>query len=82
MSLGRYKKQRPEGVARQRFNWSYDAITPGSSANQNVWSAAPSQAKSEHDSLVCANVFGLCWSWSLLARMECAALFSPLVIQS
>src|SRR5260370_26062926 len=31
---------------------------------------------------VCANVFGLCWSGSLLARMECAALFSPLVIQS
>jgi hypothetical protein len=32
--------------------------------------------------LVCANVFGLCWSESLLARMECAALFSPLVSQS
>src|SRR5260370_1320423 len=32
--------------------------------------------------LVCANVYGLCWSESLLARMECAALFSPLVIQS
>jgi hypothetical protein len=32
--------------------------------------------------LVCANVYGLCWSGSLLARMECAALFSPLVIQS
>src|SRR5216684_309341 len=33
-------------------------------------------------SLVYANVYGLCWSESLLARMECAALFSPLVIQS
>jgi hypothetical protein len=32
--------------------------------------------------VVCANVYGLCWSESLLARMECAALFSPLVIQS
>src|SRR5260370_41098901 len=32
--------------------------------------------------LVCANVYGLCWSESLLARMECAALSSPLVIQS
>ena len=32
--------------------------------------------------MVCANVYGLCWSESLLARMECAALFSPLVIQS
>src|SRR6202790_5704432 len=32
--------------------------------------------------LVCANVYGLCWSESLLGRMECAALFSPLVIQS
>src|SRR6267143_6303804 len=29
-----------------------------------------------------SNVYGLCWSKSLLARMECAALFSPLVIQS
>jgi hypothetical protein len=38
--------------------------------------------KSERDRLVCANVYGLCWSSSLLARMECAALFSPLVIQS
>src|SRR5216684_4617720 len=32
--------------------------------------------------LVYANVYGLCWSGSLLAKMECAALFSPLVIQS
>ena len=32
------------------------------SANRNVWSAAPSQAKSERDMLVCANVYGLCWS--------------------
>ncbi len=32
--------------------------------------------------LVCANVYGLYWSESLLARMECAALSSPLVIQS
>jgi hypothetical protein len=32
--------------------------------------------------LVCANVYGLCWSGSLVARMECAAPFSPLVIQS
>src|SRR5713101_7650208 len=32
--------------------------------------------------LVCANVYGLCLIESLLARMECAALSSPLVIQS
>src|SRR6266478_655358 len=32
--------------------------------------------------LVYANVYGLCWSGSLLAKMECAAPFSPLVIQS
>src|SRR6266852_4628654 len=55
----------------------------GLSANRNVWSAASPQAKCEGcHGLVCANVYGLCWSGSLLARMECAALFSPLVIQS
>ena len=31
---------------------------------RNVWSAALSQAKNESDGLVCANVFGLCWSRS------------------
>jgi hypothetical protein len=40
----------------QRLGWA------GWSANHNVWAAAPSQAKSEHDRLVCANVYGLCWS--------------------
>jgi|ERR1017187_4201471 hypothetical protein len=54
----------------------------GSRANQNVWSAALSQAKNEGDSLVCANVFGLHWSTRLLAMMECAALSSYLVRQS
>ena len=38
--------------------------------------------KNESDGLVCANVFGLCWESRLLARMECAALRSPLVGQS
>ncbi len=47
-----------------------------------VWSAVLSQAKSEGDRLVCANVFDLCWSLRLLARMECAALCSYLVLQS
>ena len=32
--------------------------------NRNVWSAALSQAKNDSDRLVCANVFGLCWSTS------------------
>jgi len=30
----------------------------------NIWSAALSQAKTESDRLVCANVYGLCWSCS------------------
>ena len=51
-------------------------------ANRNVWFAALSQAKSGSDRLVCANVYGLRWSGLLLARMECAALSSHLVIQS
>lgn len=38
--------------------------------NRNVWSAAVSQAKSESDRLVCANVCGLRWSNKLLARMD------------
>ena len=29
---GRYKEQRPEEAARRRFNWSFEAITPGWSA--------------------------------------------------
>ncbi len=35
---------------------------PESRAIRNVWSAALSQAKSEGDRLVCANVYDLCWS--------------------
>jgi hypothetical protein len=49
--------------------------------NRNVWSAVLSQAKNESDRMVCANVFGLCWSIKLLALMECAARSSYLVIQ-
>jgi hypothetical protein len=30
------------------------------------------QAKTENDDLVCANVFGLCWSQRLLAMMDSA----------
>jgi hypothetical protein len=41
-----------------------------------------SQAKNEGDRLVCANVYGLCWSTRLLAMMECAVLSSYLVMQS
>ena len=37
-----------------------------------VWSAARLQAKTEIDSLVCANVFGLWWSARLLAMMDSA----------
>jgi len=37
-----------------------------------VWSAAELQAKTENDNLVCANVFGLCWSQRLLAMMDSA----------
>ena len=50
--------------------------------NRNVWSAALSQAKNDGDRLVCANVYGLCWSTRLLAMMECAVLSSYLVMQS
>ena len=39
------------------------------------------QAKNEGGRLVCANVYGLCWSLGLLARMECAALCSYLNVQ-
>ena len=71
-------------MATNRHRNSRCRIRPlrGWSATRNVWSAALSQAKSESDRLVCANVFGLCWSGSLLAMMECAALFSHLVKQS
>jgi integrase len=48
----------------------------------NVWSAALSQAKSEGDRVVCANVFDLWWSVRLLARMECATPSSYLTVQS
>ena len=52
------------------------------SATRIVWSAAVSQAKSEIDGLVCANVFRLCWSeWITPDRMECAALCSHSVRQ-
>ena len=54
----------------------------GSRATLNVWSAALSEAKNESDRLVCANVYGLCWSTKLLASMECAAPSSYLVMQS
>jgi hypothetical protein len=37
-----------------------------------VWSAACLQAKSDDDSLVGANVFGLWWSLQLLAMMDSA----------
>jgi hypothetical protein len=37
-----------------------------------VWSAAELQARTEKDNLVCANVFGLCWSQQLLAMMDSA----------
>src|SRR5438128_8463554 len=60
------------------------AITSGSSANRNVWSAAVSQAKNETDRLVCANVYGLCWSTKLRAMMECGCalfLFSNAVLE-
>ena len=54
----------------------------GHPAHRNVWSAAVSQAKNESDRSVCANVYGLCWSTTLLAMMECAAPSSCLVGQS
>ena len=34
----------------------------GGNLTRHVWSAALSQAKNESDRLVCANVYGLCWS--------------------
>jgi len=68
-------------VPRSRLEEGDFQIASGSRANQNVWSAALSQAKNEVDRLVCANVFGLRWSTRLLAMMECAALSSYLVRQ-
>src|SRR5207247_7812412 len=47
-----------------------ELTNPGFFANRNVWSAAVSQAKNETDRLVCANVYGLCWSTKLRAIME------------
>jgi hypothetical protein len=34
-------------------------VSRSQEAIRNVWSAAPSQAESERDRLVCANVYGL-----------------------
>ena len=54
-----------------------------SSANRNVWSAASPQAKCEDVTSWSAQMYtAFVGVRSLLARMECAALFSPLVIQS
>ena len=63
---------------RQRSAPSEQRLLDKECASRNVWSAASSQAKSEGGWLVCANVYGLCWSEALLARMECAALSSYL----
>ena len=67
---------------RQRSAPSEQRLLDKECASRNVWSAASSQAKSEGGWLVCANVYGLCWSEALLARMECAALSSHLTRQS
>jgi tetratricopeptide (TPR) repeat protein len=52
------------------------------SANRNVWSAALPQAKSDVTSWSAQMYTAFVGVNSLLARMECAALFSPIVIQS
>ena len=39
-------------------------VLVGSPTTRHVWSAALLQVKSESDRLVCANVFGLCWSFA------------------
>lgn len=57
-------------------------LSPRNTRCGYVWSAVLSQAKSESDRLVRANVFDLCWSLRLLARMECAALSPYLIKQS
>ena len=51
------------------------------SANRNVWSAALPQAKSDVTGWSAQMYTAFVGVNSLLARMECAALFSPLVIQ-
>ena len=59
-------------------------IVPGSRANQNVWSAALSQAKNESDRMVCANVFGLSLEHKApgLDGMRCAlVLFSNAALE-
>jgi hypothetical protein len=75
--------ERRSGLRSCKLRWLWARIPSGLRGTRNVWSAASPQAKSEDVTrLVCANVYGLCWSESLLARMECAALSSPLVRQS
>src|SRR5580704_5156402 len=43
---------------------SRSGIARKSPSTRHVWSAALLQVKSESDRLVCANVFGLCWSFA------------------
>jgi hypothetical protein len=47
-----------------------------------MYGPPPRRKRKMDDRLVCANVYGLCWSKELRARMECAALSSHLVGQS
>ena len=46
----------------QRTLTGHYISTSGLPTIRNVWSSALPQAKNESDGLVCANVFGLCWS--------------------
>jgi hypothetical protein len=47
-----------------------------SGAYRNVWSAAELQEENEEWQLVCANVFGLQWSYRLRAMMDIRSLSS------
>jgi hypothetical protein len=50
-------------------------------ASENVWSVALSQAKSESGRVGLRKCMRPLLERQLLARMECAAFFSPLVMQ-
>src|SRR5712664_652234 len=74
-TLGRLRGQKPASVASEVFRASgrpTGMYGPPLRRKRNVGMSQVGLRK----------VYGLCWSESLLARMECAALFSPLVSQS
>jgi hypothetical protein len=64
--------QRNDGSGHQRTPLQIGVYRHDIREYPDIWSAACLQAKSDDDSLVCANVFGLWWSLQLLAMMDSA----------